>query len=180
MVTSTNGWAVGDNTILHWNGSSWKDVPYPRPTNGSTDGLLTVKAVSGSNVYAAGAANFGSDDQQPLILHYNGTTWKRVLAPSCCTYDVLYSLVTISGSDVWAIGTYEPPSVILSGTAYHWDGRTWTSETIPLANQSDPDQSWEYYGAARVPGTRTFWAVGAYEAKCGQFCMNTLISRHSS
>ena len=175
LVTTSNAWAVGENTILHWNGSSWREVSYPA---GTDDGLLTVKAISASNVYAAGASNFGSDDQQPLILHYNGTAWKRVLAPDCCTYDVLYSLVTISASNVWAIGTNEPPSVILSGVAYHWDGNEWTSAQIPLAHQRDPDQSWEYYGAARIPDTRMFWAVGAYEATCGQFCMNTLISRH--
>jgi hypothetical protein len=190
MASSRNGWAVGRNVILHWDGESWKVVPYPRDPWGGGDTIRAVKVVSATNVYAVGQ---NDTDPSPLILHYNGTKWKRLTSTyGCCTYDDLYSLVALSPSNVWAVGTNEPPSTITYGVTFHWNGTPcmagspfcdassgWTRGTIPCTCD-DGSTGYDYHSAARIPGTKSFWAVGFYDANggIGDYLPNALISRH--
>ena len=73
-------WAVGSGgtasakTTLteHWDGSSWTLVPSPSP--GTSDSLLSVSAVSATDVWAVGedqsTSGFG-----PLVEHWDGAAW---------------------------------------------------------------------------------------------------------
>ena len=108
-VTSTsNAWAVGtsstataDHTlILHWNGTSWKQVASPSPT--ADNGLFGVAATSASNAWAVGFTGTST-----LILAWNGNKWARVPSPAG---DQLNSVVGTSASNAWAVG-----DVLVSG-----------------------------------------------------------------
>jgi hypothetical protein len=75
--SAQDAWAVGNyftgafekSMILHWNGSSWKQVTSPNPGSQGTF-LFGVRATSASNAWAVGAA-------------YNGTA-EQTLALHCC------------------------------------------------------------------------------------------------
>lgn len=53
-LASNNVWAVGDQVILHWNGTSWNNVSFPLPPNGSFPRLRGISAVSANDIWAAG------------------------------------------------------------------------------------------------------------------------------
>ncbi len=72
-----DAWAVGygvNNTVnttlmLHWTGAAWSVVPSPNPPVGSPF-LAAAAAVSGSDVWAAGAYFGVNTPRQTLIEHY--------------------------------------------------------------------------------------------------------------
>src|SRR5262249_5307276 len=77
-TSARNAWAVGDRgngktLIMHWNGTTWKQVPSPSPASGST--LSGVAATSARNAWAVGVIN---STAKVLIVRWNGTTWKKV------------------------------------------------------------------------------------------------------
>ena len=85
MVTPADGWAVGDQTILHWDGQSWSQVANPFPED-----LTSVSAATPPDVWAVGAQD---------ILYGNGRTWVRVPTPT----ESIRSLALIS-DDGWVVG----------------------------------------------------------------------------
>src|SRR5262245_24977394 len=65
VVSATNAWAVGYTApasasipvtlIVHWNGTSWKQVPSPDPVHtGNGSGLNDVAVVSATDIWAVG------------------------------------------------------------------------------------------------------------------------------
>ncbi len=85
-------WAVGasgQNTggrsrthlILRVSGSTVRTVPSPRPRRGR---LLGAAATSATNAWAVGFIGGGG----PLILHWNGTAWKRSPLPSTASGEI--------------------------------------------------------------------------------------------
>src|ERR1019366_9021158 len=82
--------------ILHWDGTSWKQVASPNPENDFT--YLT--GVSGN--WAVGFYPL-SNPQKTLILHWDGTSWKQVTSPNPGGKSNSH-LVDVSGN--WAVGDY--------------------------------------------------------------------------
>jgi len=76
MLTPSDVWAVGDQAsgalAEHWNGTRWSVVAAPGPGP-----LVSVKAVSASNVWAIG--------ERHVVEHYNGTKWATVAVPITST-----------------------------------------------------------------------------------------------
>jgi hypothetical protein len=70
-TSAGKAWAVGQagtkTLILHWNGSTWKQVPSPGPA--ASNALQGVATSSARNAWAVGLG-------QVLILRWNGTSWK--------------------------------------------------------------------------------------------------------
>lgn len=78
----------------------------------TTEGaLLGVWGNSPDDVWAVG----GQSDQ-PLVLHYDGTSWQRVVVPG---RSMLWNVYGFSASDVYAIGEH--------GLVLHFDGQTWST-----------------------------------------------------
>ena len=80
-----------------------------QPLNpGTTANALQAAAVlSACNAWAVGFSNNGGG-QQPLIEHWNGSSWKVVPAPDTGgTSGSLASVRAVSASSVWAVGTYD-------------------------------------------------------------------------
>jgi hypothetical protein len=83
-VSASDAWAVGQYSVvaagargrsavlgthtlvLHWNGSTWKQVASPNPVDGG--GLTAVTATSASNAWAVGGFTAASSTNQNLIL----------------------------------------------------------------------------------------------------------------
>ena len=127
-TSTSNAWAVGElNTgasdqtlILHWNGTKWARVPSPSPAAGND--LTGVGTTSASNTWAVdftiGGSARASDTNQALILHWNGTAWKQVPAPSPGGFSSLSAMAATSASSVWAVGRFSP-TVVGQALAIH-------------------------------------------------------------
>jgi len=65
-----------------------------------------VSAVSATDAWAAGYYTKSTGVAEPLILHWNGTAWKKVTtpAPSGGRYNSLYGVSAVSATDAWAAG----------------------------------------------------------------------------
>jgi hypothetical protein len=164
-TSASNAWAVGgsDGTpgstqILHWNGTTWKQVPSPVPAGGGT--LFGVSATSASDAWAVGCAGNcfqGFGGIKTLILHWNGTAWKRVPSPSPGTGSSLSAVTAVSAHNAWAVGctafcflsSASPHTVIL-----HWNGTGWKQAASPAGATIGALNGIAASSAANV------WAVG--------------------
>src|SRR5215469_2725017 len=86
----TNAWAVGssyngtaDKTlIVHWNGSAWKQVTTPNPGGSARNNdLMAVSVTPKGDAWAAGQFATGTG-MRTLILHLDGSTWRREPTPN--------------------------------------------------------------------------------------------------
>jgi len=133
-----NVWAVGSNSsssvsglIEHWNGTSWSASP--TATGEPTDSTLAaVSADSASDAWAVGESAVSephNTGRQPLIEHYNGSSWSVVQgAFTGNENDTLIAVDAVSPSDVWALGVAKPRSYSGAGTSVleHFNGAEWS------------------------------------------------------
>ena len=140
---------AGNNLIVHWNGSTWSNVPAPN-FGGSTNSLYSVKAIAANDVWAVGHYNDGIN-WHTVTLHYDGTQWSLVASPSVGSSE-LYGISVLSSNDIWAVGSGNSQSQPLT---LHWNGAGWT--VVPSANPANhPTDLW---GVAAVSSSDV-WAVG--------------------
>jgi hypothetical protein len=152
-TSATNAWAVGyydtsssnsQSLILHWNGTTWKQVPSPNPSALYTV-LYGVAAISATNAWAVGTADF-----RPLILHWNGIKWRQMPSPAPPAFDTLNGVAAASATSAWAVG-----SDSVRGTlSFHWNGTTWTQTPGPSA-------SLDLFSGVAATSATNAWAVGA-------------------
>ena len=118
-LSSSDVWAFGGPGAgpgfgaWHFNGKTWASVA-------AAGGIFSASAVSASDIWAV--ANNPQD--QPDIMHYNGTAWRGVTAAPALGYA---HILALSGSNVWATGMGP------TGTAYlvHFSGGQWTELPLP-------------------------------------------------
>jgi hypothetical protein len=133
-ISASNAWAVGDRTdsskadnspqILHWNGSTWAQVPDPQ-LRGVPTALVNVEADSAGTVWVTGYT-YNSQHQAGVILRWTGTGWQRVALPKGLSGHTLAAIDVLSSRSIWAVGggSFERQAVIM-----HWNGVTWTRLT---------------------------------------------------
>src|SRR5437762_2048973 len=164
-VSGGDAWAAGyytnntthaiDTLILHWDGTTWTQVPSPSPS--STDNiLLGVSAVSGSDAWAAGYYSNSAGVRKTLILHWDGTAWTPLAGPNpSSTQNHLLGVSAGSGGDAWAVGWYNKTFSIEDPLIVHWNGTTWTRVPSSHPNSALINLS----GVSEVSGSDV-WAVG--------------------
>jgi len=158
-TSASNAWALGgteggQTLILHWNGTSWKQVP----SAGAVGSLTGVGASSATNAWAVGSVlGSGPGSATALILHWNGTSWQRVPGPRLSGKVYLGTVAVTSGRDAWAVGGVYT-GTLATGLILHWDGTSW--QQVPSASPSDgrfgyyPSPTWP------PPSATNAWAVG--------------------
>jgi hypothetical protein len=142
-ATSQNDiWAVGDNGILHYDGTAWSQVNAPNGANGVAVHTATdAWAVSNSN-----------------ILHYDGA-WSvsTPLPANSALYGVAVIAPQISSQiDVWAVGTSGSASALIM---HKVNTGAWSVESnpTPVGSTSAVLNSIDYYHPDVI------WAVGSYQ-----------------
>ncbi|MDI7268229.1 MAG: MopE-related protein [Myxococcota bacterium] len=161
-------WAVGDNTIVRWNGVSWSFVTAPGVK------LWAVWAASASEAWAAGEGG--------TLLRWNGSAWSTETSPVATEW---FDVWGASAADVWAVGDGGcvarrqglPWATVASGTTnrlrgvwgaaatdvwavgedatiHRWDGTAWTGEAPPTGVGA-------HLHAASGTAATDVWAVGA-------------------
>jgi hypothetical protein len=105
---STNLYAVGGDTILHYNGGVWTPK---QPVKGIS--LYGLWGSGPNDIYAVGSSG--------TILRFDGGNWKKKLIPS------VHSATTFQG--VWGSGAKNVFAVGNKGTILSFDGANWTTAT---------------------------------------------------
>jgi hypothetical protein len=165
-LSSRDAWAVGYNTAtnralaLHWNGTTWRRVAVPIPRFSLGAQLDGVAATSPANAWAVGNYHNGrSGAYLTLILHWNGTAWKRVPSPNAHSDEnYLRAVAATSATNAWAVGEY----FIRGGTAdrtliLRWDGTAWQRAASPNPGTAD-----NFLRSVAVTSPANAWAVGDY------------------
>jgi len=146
-------WASGSYgdqpVILHGHASSWTSVPLPNEFvcyYGA--GFKHILAFSSSDVWAAGSGC----SENPLIMHWDGTSWSTYYDPS----QSQGSFMSIAGTpnNLYAVGW----SVLDGPRATHWDGNSW--QTLPQSALPHYDN----LTGASVMSDGTVWASSQYGA----------------
>jgi hypothetical protein len=128
-----DAWAVGSATsdiqsaplaplVLRWNGTRWASMSLPAPARTALTG---VDARTPSDVWAVGSAR-SSDGTQPYVARFDGSSWRRVAAPTIAGGGELTDVVALSPSSVVAVGRSNGAPLVL-----RWNGTSWTRETAP-------------------------------------------------
>jgi hypothetical protein len=154
VVSATDAWAVGDATICHYNGTSWREVPSPQPRGEFSEfsyPLEDVSAAAPNDIWAVGArvTDGGYEvDWDALAEHWNGTHWtfNPVEQPDG---QILRGVDSVSANDVWAVGQDE-----YGLTIDHFDGAEWTHVPTPKWGQGG------YLGGVDSAAGDDLWSVG--------------------
>lgn len=149
--SATDGWAVGlfmdkdafgHPLVEHFDGTAWSVVPAPQPT-GIPASLAGVDELSPADAWAVGTSGSAGDEtQQPLIEHFDGTSWS-IVAGAALPAGSTGALDAIGGtgpSDLWAVGLQLTAEDAQESVLFeHFDGTTWTQVPFPTQeNACDP------------------------------------------
>jgi hypothetical protein len=141
--------------MLHWNGRRWRLVSTP-PGILSLGDIVMHSAASG---WAVGS----TADYRPVVLRWNGRTWRKQILLRPPREGGLYSLAAVSPRDVWAVGYTGGEFSIntIDAFAVHWNGKTWHAVPAP-ARGDDGDLGTElndeFVDVAAVSATEA-WAI---------------------
>jgi hypothetical protein len=129
------------------------------PAPGTIDTVLTgVDVMSASDVWAVGYY-FDGSAQQPLALHWDGSTWSNSPVPGA---GMLRKVTEISPANVWAAGTvYNGTLQRYQSLVEHFDGTSWT----PVASANAPAADTEIIGLAADPAGSMLTLVGRQGSK---------------
>jgi hypothetical protein len=157
-VVGTRGKTLGDFHILlqRYNGSGWTTFKVPSP--GALDSLEGVAAIASNNVWAAGfwyPTKVGRF--QPLLMHFDGTTWRQQALPTFAGSTQLSDIVANSATDIYACGSYANTSRVPQPFMLHFDGKKWSQTIMPKTGGSQ-----EWFRAVGRSSSGQVWAVGQY------------------
>lgn len=162
---SGNGWLT---LTERWNGTRWVRVPSPDPgvfvKVPPSNVLSGVAAVSPRDVWAVGSWFAPGlpvwEDTRAILLHYDGRSWRSLIAPDPLGLPHNYALNAIvarSARDLWAAGYYSTPQgfrVLIE----HYNGHRWSIVTVRAARTGS------YISSLSLGVGDAVWAVGSYLA----------------
>lgn len=122
--------------VLRWDGAAWSKLP--APTSNKVGGWLNgISATSPTDVWTAGERINSAGSQKGMMIHWDGTAWKRTIPPQpALRRRDLNDVIALSASDAWAVGDYReldhlgqdgPSRRLLE----HLEGTTWTQVADP-------------------------------------------------
>lgn len=174
-ISSNDVWAVGyqgvetefnDAQTLteHWNGANWTVVSSPNPNPGGChypgNALNGVSAVSHTDVWAVGFSDqdqLGCSELKPLILNWNGGTWRVVSSPGVNNNgnSVLNGTAALASNNVYAVGYQAAVNGAQVTLVENWNGREWQVVSTPNANSQ-----FDSLNAIAATSSYDIWAVG--------------------
>jgi hypothetical protein len=151
-MTGTND--SGEPVIAYWTGRGWR-VSYTAPGNAYYV-VQSLDIVSARNGWAAGytqatypkqfppgGGGAGSSEvKSPLLLHWNGISWRRVAAPHIpAGYPgggaLSFIAAAANSPGMWATGTVwigRVPVFVPENWLLRWNGTSWATVTMPRTN----------------------------------------------
>ena len=173
MVSATDGWIVGEDIILHWNGQTWSALESSTKMSAHVDGMNTTSAksspdairvptfteynyafdmVSTTDGWIVGGHDWGYEGWWFLRRHWDGVSWSLEEDWGW----PLRAVTMVSATDGWAVGggTWRDPKwgCTYSGWEFmRWDGVNWTDVNNPSGGQLN---------AVAMVSATDGWAVG--------------------
>jgi hypothetical protein len=129
------------------------------PAPGTVDTVLTgVDVLSADDVWAVGDYSDGGVNQ-PLALHWDGSTWSNSPIPGA---GMLRKVRALAPDNVWAAGTvYDGNTQVYKSLVEHFDGTAWA----PVASANAPAADTEIIGLATDPTGSRMTLVGRLGSK---------------
>ncbi|MGA2133704.1 MAG: hypothetical protein ABSH50_15535 [Bryobacteraceae bacterium] len=181
-ISSTDIWAVGSllsngelfDLFEHWDGTAWTATALP-----AGGFLLALSADATNDVWAVGFEGAENDNSGTFVMHYNGTSWKKVISPSVGSgANQFNGVLALAPNNVWAVGfstPVPPPKEVARLTLIeHWDGTSWSIATSPNMGPNSIYESNVLYGITAVSSSDV-WAFGSYFAASGSEHQMTLL-----
>jgi hypothetical protein len=169
-LSPSDVWAVGiyeypgytDQPLAeHWNGSTWTIDNPLIPLDSVDVKILTISAVSASNIWIAGQFEGNDFTEYNVVEHWNGRRWSisKALNPSQ-KYDqnYMYGVSALSDGSVWAVGSWESAKEGYETLVERGAGRSWTK--IPSPNSPNGYES--SLASVDASSSDDAWAVGSY------------------
>jgi hypothetical protein len=111
-------------------------------TNPNFNGILNATAAVASNdIWAVGTVGTGASpsaiqNSEPLIEHFNGSTWSVIRSPLPKFGGELNGVLALASNNVWAVGQMNSTSTaggfpITVPLIEHWDGIQWSIVASP-------------------------------------------------
>jgi hypothetical protein len=170
-TSSSSAWAVGryaesaagQTLIDHWNGTAWCQLASPDPGGSGRDNALSsVAATSSSNAWSVGYYVNRNQVEQTLVLHWNGSSWKKVASPDPggnSRWNALSGVSATSSSNAWAVGYHVNRSHVEQTLVLHWNGTAW--RTVPSPDIGTNNE----LIAVKAISKSNAWAVGYHDTK---------------
>jgi len=123
----------------HWDGTSWKLEPMPRPRHPAQS--ITLEAVScagpsfclavGDYSYGVGAMPSSTSRDKTLAERWNGSSWRVTDSVNVASWNQLSAVSCTSPRACTAVGSSASQQFAL---AERWDGSTWKTQHVPDLN----------------------------------------------
>ncbi|MEZ0070673.1 hypothetical protein [Planotetraspora sp. GP83] len=112
-LSPTDVWAVGGRDYrtpisFHWNGTAWAEVPLPALGGTGNNFLYSVTGTGPGKVWAVGYTSAGTNNPEPLVERWNGSSWQ--IEPGTTTQygGLLNSAAAVAGTNgsttIWGAG----------------------------------------------------------------------------
>jgi hypothetical protein len=156
-VSADDIWAFDGTNVSQWNGDFWDPTSLasllPAATATSNPAIVGVEAESATNVYAIGTGG-DEDEGGPLVLlHFNGTVWRKVAQGS---YGAGTSpLQNVAADGHGGLWIPMPASGARASYLLHYASNKLTSVALPAGPRQINVES-----VARVPGTAIMMGGG--------------------
>src|SRR6266702_1089538 len=142
---------------------AWSIVSSPSPGSAHNQ-LNSVAAVSANDMWAVGGySSTVNGPFQPLIEHWNGSSWSVVKSPLLPSgqnsLSFFNSVVVVSPRDIWAVGYFflEPPAFKFQTLIEHWNGSSWS-----IVKSPNPWSRSNELNKVVALSANDIWAVGIY------------------
>jgi len=142
MIASDDVWAGGTQKtqhsgdgfvgfqyfVLHWDGSSWTEVPAPEtPVGGTGARFYGIDSLAPDDVWAVGSRVYPEVvgvDEAATALHWNGSEWREIVTPIVDEHQDLLRVRAFAPDEVWAVGGHgiEPTDQVY---VIRWNGTSW-------------------------------------------------------
>jgi hypothetical protein len=167
-ASATDCWAIGryftglilQTLIEHWDGTGWTIATSPDTSIAEENYLYDVTCSSTLDCWTVGAYGSGSGTGQPLIEHWDGTSWTIVPSPKPTdnpqyNYNFLRGVTCPSASACWTVG-YSFADGAYRTLIERWDGTAWTIATSPNTSATQ----YNYLFGVTCVSTSDCWATG--------------------
>jgi hypothetical protein len=144
-----------------------QDVPEP----GRASLLAGVFCTSPVNCWAVGTYSRVAEVDLNEVLHWNGSAWAQVAAPSPAgsavgSLSVLFGVRCATVSDCWAVGAYSVNGGADLNQALHWNGTKWSVVPTPTPGGSLSSDVNELFEVG-CTSSASCWAAGRYGTQAG-------------
>jgi hypothetical protein len=146
----------------HFDGTSWKLQPMPRPRHPAQN--ITLAAVScagpgfclavGDYSYGAGAMPSPAAREKTFAERWNGSSWRVIPTVNVASWNQLTAVSCTSPRSCTAVGS----SASRFALAERWDGSAWTIQRVPEVNRTGYTQ----LTAVSCSSNSACMAVGTY------------------